>query len=474
MSAKRDLIKLETAQLAALFTEFTGYYRQDELVSSLKPSQPYRLMTTNPTLILGGGFTGLFTALHLSHQNYSQPLTLIEPQARFSFKPLLYEFLSDEMSANQVWPRYEELLHGSDVRLMQDRVQAIDLQQQQVQLASGSRCNYSYLVLALGSVASYLGLEGVEENTFPFNTGADVADLKQHLQNCLQQASQSSDPQQRQTLLTVAIIGAGPTGVELAATLADLLPNWYAQLDSDPQEIRVVLLNRGPEILKGDINRHCRQTAQTTLKQRSVPVEVITDAEVSAVSPQRVEFEREGKPEAIPAATVVWTAGKATHPLVKTLPIAEEHRDKRGWLRVEPTLQLPDFPEVFAGGDCAVVDPDNPLPPTAQVAYQQGKAIAQNLQAASQGEVPQPAEVRLRGSLMKLGLGESVANLFDRFEVTGKVGHTIREATYLELLPAPVHNFKATTEWLIEEIFHQHHNPVHFAGAIAEEATQAG
>jgi len=431
-------------------------------------------MTTNPTLILGGGFTGLFTALHLRHQNYLQPLTLVEPQQRFTFKPLLYEFLSGEMNANQVWPCYDELLHGSDIRFLQDTVQAIDLQQHQVELASGLRCNYSYLVLALGSVTSYFGLEGAQENTFVFNTGADAAELKSHLQNCLQQARQRPDSQQRQTLLTVVIIGAGPTGVELAATLADLLPNWYAQLDGDPQEIRVLLLNRGPEILKGDINRHCRQTAQNTLKQRGVPVEVITDAEVSAVRPERVEFERDGKMEAIQAATVVWAAGKATHPLVKSLPITEEQRDKRGRLRVEPTLQLPDFPEVFAGGDCAVVDPENPLPLTAQVAYQQGGAIARNLKAITQGNDPTPAEVRMRGSLMKLGLGESVANLFDRFEVTGKIGHTIREATYLELLPTPVHNFKATTEWLIEEIFHQHHNPVRFAGAIAEEAAQVG
>ncbi len=410
-------------------------------------------MTTNSTLILGGGFTGLFTALNLRHQNYLQPLTLIDPQERFTFKPLLYEFLSGEMNAGQVWPCYEELLHGSDVRFLQDTVQAIDLQQRQVELASGVSCDYSYLVLALGSATSYFGLEGAQENTFAFNTGGDAAALERHLRACLHQACQSRDPQQRQTLLTVVIIGAGPTGVELAATLADLLPNWYAQLDGDPQEICVVLLNRGPEILKGDINRRCRQTAQNALKQRSVPVEVITDAEVSAVQPERVEFERHGKTEVIQAATVVWTAGKATHPLVKTLPISEENRDKRGRLRVEPTLQLTDFPEVFAGGDCAVVDPENPLPPTAQVAYQQGGAIARNLEAVSQGKVPQPAEVKLRGSLMKLGLGESVANLFDRFEVTGKVGHTIREATYLELLPTPIHNFKTTTEWLIERFF---------------------
>lgn len=420
--------------------------------------------SADPTVILGGGFTGLFTALHLRHQQYFQPLILIDPQERFTFKPLLYEFLSGELRADQVWPRYQELLQGSDVTFVQDAAQAIDLPQRQIELASGSCYTYGHLILALGSTTSYFGLEGAEENSFQFNTGEDAVTLARHLQHCLQQASQMP-PQQRQALLTTAIVGAGPAGVELAATLADLLPNWYADLGGDPQEIRVVLLNRGPEILKGDINRHCRQTAEHALEKRTVAVELVTEAEVIAIHPKQLEFKRQDQAESVQAGTVVWTAGKATHPLIKSLAVPAAHRDQRGRLKVSPTLQLPDFLEVFAGGDCAVVDDQNPLPPTAQVAYQQGAAIARNLRAISVGHRPSSAEVKLRGSLMKLGLGESTANLFDRFELKGKVGHTIREATYLELLPTPIHNFKATTEWLVDEVFHRFSSPVGLAVA---------
>nr|MDJ0904199.1 NAD(P)/FAD-dependent oxidoreductase [Xenococcus sp. MO_188.B8] len=92
----------------------------------------------------------------------------------------------------------------------------------------------------------------------------------------------------------------------------------------------------------------------------------------------------------------------------------------------------------------------------AQVAYQQGKAIAHNLIAKVNGHPLKPANVRLRGSMMKLGIDESVANIFDRIEVSGEVGHLIREATYLELLPCPIHDFKVTTTWIIDEIFHRH------------------
>jgi NADH dehydrogenase len=416
---------------------------------------------TQPILILGGGFTGLFTALHLSHLHLGRspkrralPAVLIDQQWSFIFKPLLYEFLSGEMNVELVWPRYDKLLHNSGVKFVRDTVQVIDLEQRRVELASGLNYTYGHLVLALGSITGYLGIEGAQEHSFPFRTGEDAIALGSHLRDCLQRASQTEDPQPRRSLLTVAILGAGPSGVELAATLADLLPDWYAQLGSDIQDLRIVVIQRGSEVLKGAASDRLRHTAQTALQSRPVPVELLLEAQVSAVHANEVEFKRHNQIEVLPAATIIWTAGTATHPLIQALPIPEEHRDKRGRLQVTPTLQLPDFPEVFAGGDCAVC-PQNPLPATAQVAYQQAAGIAHNLKAISDGGSPSPAHVRLRGTLIKLGLEESAAEIFDRFEVKGKLGHLIRKATYVEMLPTPVHNFKATAEWLTDEIFHR-------------------
>ena len=408
---------------------------------------------THPVLILGGGFTGLFTALHLSHHRCSLPAVLIDQEWSFIFKPLLYEFLSGEMNVDLIWPRYDYLLRNSGVAFVRDTIQEIDLQQRQVRLNSGLRYTYSYLVLALGSTTGYFNIAGAKENTLPFRTAEEAIALGRHLRDCLQRASQTEDIQQRRTLLTVAVLGAGRSGIELAATLADLLPEWYAPLGGDVAEIRIVVMQRGKEILKGDADE-LRRTATNALQHRQVPVEAILESEVSAVHPQRVEFQRHNQTEELSAATVIWTTGTANNPLIEALPIPAENRDKKGRLKVTPTLQLPDFPEVFAGGDCAV-DVEHPLPATAQVAYQQGAAIAQNLQAISQGRSPSPAQVRLRGTLMKLGLDESAAEIFDRFEVKGKLGHLIRQATYIELLPKPVHNFKATAEWLTDEVFRQ-------------------
>ena len=145
----------------------------------------------------------------------------------------------------------------------------------------------------------------------------------------------------------------------------------------------------------------------------------------------------------------------STNPLIKDLIISKNKRDDHGRPYVTPTLQLLDFPEVFAGGDCAAIQ-DNSLPPTAQVAYQQGIAIAHNLTALVFGRQLLPAQVNIRGTLLKLGISNSAANLFEQFNVTGEVGHLIRQGTYLELLPTPARNLKITAQWLQDEVFHHY------------------
>ncbi|XGV97650.1 MAG: NAD(P)/FAD-dependent oxidoreductase [Leptolyngbya sp. BL-A-14] len=405
------------------------------------------------TVIVGGGFTGLFTALYLSHQHYVGQVVLIDQSERFVFKPLLFELLNGQMAVDQVCPTYQELLQDSGTAFVQDTVQAIDLSERRVALASGSYYRYNNLVLALGSITGYFGTPGAAENSLAFRSGQEAIALRHQLRQSLQRASQTDDAQIRQKLLTIAIIGAGPTGVELAATLADGLPAWYATFGGNPQEIRIVLINRGLQILSGDANEGLRETALQALQQRRVPVELLTGAPVTALKPGRVEYTHDGKPVALDAETIVWTAGTATHPLVKNLAIPPEHRDKHGRPFIVPTLHLVGYPEVFAGGDC--VTHQKPEPALAQVAYQQAKAIAHNLIQVSAGEVPRVGHVLLRGTLMKLGNEEAAADIFNRYEITGRLGHAIRHLTYLEMLPAPVHDLKVTTEWLSDEVFHR-------------------
>jgi NADH dehydrogenase FAD-containing subunit len=410
---------------------------------------------SHPTVILGGGFAGLFTALHLSHQNYLRPIILIEQRDRFSFKPLLYELLSEELHSEQVYPRYKELLAGSRVTFVQDMVTSINLHECKVTVASGKVFDYNNLVLALGGKTTYFKTPGAEEHAMPFTNGAEAIALRKHLRHRLHLAIQTQDPERRRQLLTVAIIGAGPAGIELACTLADLLPIWYDDLGGDASEIRVVLVNRSREILKGDVNSSLRCLAQRALKRRVIPVDFLFDLAVTKIQADGIEYQQQDKTKFLHAGTIAWTAGTAPNPLLLGLPISEKRRDKRGRLIVTPTLQLPDFPEVFVAGDCAA-DSDNPQPPTAQVAYQQGIAIARNLQYLQEKKPTVPVQVHLRGTLMKLGLNEGVANLFNKVQIKGQPGHFLREATYLELLPTPGRNLQVTREWLTDKLFHRH------------------
>lgn len=409
-------------------------------------------VSLKPIVIVGGGFTGLFTALHLRHQKCSRPVILIEREWRFMFTPLLYELLTSEVKLDLVWPRYDELLAGSDVMFVRDLVISIDLKQRQVTLDSGLCYDYEYLVLGLGSAAGHFDTPGAKENTFTFRQGEDVFKLGSHLRDCLQRATQESDPEQKQKLLTIGIIGAGPVGVELAATLADLLPIWYEALKGDPNELEIAIIQRGGEILKGDTNELSRPVAEKSLQQRTAAVKLILNASVTAVGEDWIEYQQEGQTKKLETATVAWTAGTVTHPLIKQLAVSEQNRDHREKLIVTSTCQLPEYPEVFAGGDCAI-NPEDPQPALAQVAYQQAKGIATNIKALCEDKEVQPAKISLRGTLLKLGMGESVAEIYNRLEVKGKPGHLIRQATYLEMLPTPLRNFKATAEWLTEGIF---------------------
>ncbi|GFE71414.1 type 2 NADH dehydrogenase [Chroococcus sp. FPU101] len=373
---------------------------------------------------------------------------------------MLYEFLTGELPEDTVCPTYQELLTGSDITFEQDRVVGIDLKQKRIDLASGKNYTFSHLVLAVGSNQGYLGTTGAEEHAYPFRSREDVLGLKQQIQICLLKASQTTDEQKRRSLLTFAIVGAGPTGVEMAATLADLLPNWYAKQGGDIHEIRIVLLNHGKEILQGDVNASLKEIALHSFHTRTIPVELRMGVSVKAVSADQLEFQPVDSStlETLSTHTTIWTAGTTVNPLLKSLAaqIPADHLDKHGLPLVTPTLQLLDFPSVFAAGDCADVQ-EHRQPALAQVAYQQGAAIAHNIIALHKGKPLQPAHVSLRGTLMKLGLGNGVANLFDKMQIGGKPGDLIRSATYLEMLPTPLHNFKATKEWIQEETFHRYH-----------------
>lgn len=414
------------------------------------------------TVIVGGGFVGLFTALHLRHHKHQGQVVLVEPQTNFVFKPMLYELLTEELPESIICPSYEKLLVNSDVEQIRQRVTAIDLKAKQLTLESGESQEYDNLVLAVGSVQGYLRTEGAQENALAFRSKEEAIALREHLKSCLQRALTTEDQAEKKALLTMAIVGAGPAGVEMAATLADLLPSWYVPMGGNIHELTIHLVNHATSILAGDANSSLKRCALEQLQQRTIPVNLKLGVGVKIVSKTALQFVETGEDElqTLATHTTIWTAGTAVNPLIKNLAeqLPPEDLDRHGQPLVNSSLQLPSFPEVFAAGDCVTVK-DNPKPALAQIAYQQGAAIAKNLIALQTGKPLVSPDPQLRGTLMKLGLGNGVANLFDRVRIEGKAGDLLRNATYLELLPTPLHNFKATSQWLREETIDRFHRP---------------
>lgn len=405
-------------------------------------------------LVLGGGFVGLFAALSLRELECPLPIRLVDRNAHFVFKPLLYELLAEEVDLEQICPKYEDLLADKDISFVQADVESLDLLERQVQFATGGTPDsFQYLVLALGDQDSRDQVSGAAEHTFSFRSAQDVLRVREHLESMLQEALQTSDRAARTALLTVAIIGAGPEGVELAATLADLLPAWYEALGGDTAEIHLCLLHRGLEILP-TIDRQLRTKALTALDNRRIAVDVQLDAVVDNVSPSSIHYTQQQQDRELSAATMLWAAGSKTHALIQQLSIDQTYKDERQRPYLTSALQLIQFPEVFAGGDCAV-NVHTPQSATAQIAYQHGRAIAENIMCLIADQPLVPCDVTQQGTFLKVGQQKSLVDVFDTVMLSGKVGHLARRAVYLSLVPQPGKPLELHTQWIADEMLSQ-------------------
>ncbi|MGK7908108.1 MAG: NAD(P)/FAD-dependent oxidoreductase [Synechococcus sp.] len=384
--------------------------------------------------ILGGGFGGLYTALELAEKTWIEPpeITLVDRDRRFLFTPLLYELVTGEMEAWEIAPTFQSLLEDTSVHFVQGDVADIHVEDRTVLLGNGERLDYDYLVLGLGGDTLYAGVPGAEEYGLPFRELVDAEQLKSELAGW----------ELRQNHLTIAIAGAGASGVELACKLSDYL--------GDLADVR--LIDRGNEILPS-FQPQSRAAAEKALRERGVKVQLNTS--VLEVGKDFIRLQTGGQEETLAVDRVLWTAGTTVNPVVKKLPLSTSERDR---VMVSPTLQTLDRPEIFALGDIAEgVDANGQtIPITAQAAFQQASYCAWNIWALAvfDGKTARPLlEFRYLPLGEMLSLGTDSASLSGLgLALDGPLGYLARRMVYLLRLPTIDHQLKVGWNWVTKPL----------------------
>ncbi len=390
-------------------------------------------------VIVGGGFGGLFTALDLAGV---ADVTLISEEDHFLFTPMLYEYLSGEVEAWHIAPNQKELL-DDNINFIRDQVTDVDLEARRVSLKTRGQLSFDVLVLGVGGVSNFAGVEGAEENAIPFRKIADADVLRRRMVDALDHIPPELPPQDTQRALTFAVVGAGASGVELATKMADLLRDAFKRraLRGEP---RVLVIEMGDQVVPG-MGDEIRELVEEALLESHVEVHTLT--RVVRVGEKTLTFEHDGQQTEIETAAVAWTGGVRVNPLIEGLDV---EKNRRGLIRVRPTLQLTEHEYVFALGDIAFFEDASPtLAGTAQLALQQAGLLAKNIKAFLTGGDLQTKHFEELGEAVSLGT-ERAAVLAGGKVFGGALARQARFALYTSRLPTWHHRLRVGASWFFE------------------------
>jgi NADH dehydrogenase len=407
--------------------------------------QPKRIV------ILGGGFAGLYAALEFEKALARDPdieVTLVNRENFFLFTPMLHEVAASDLDMTHIVNPIRKFFRR--VKFFEGEVEAIDLPGKKVVASHGNshhhhELSYDHLVLGLGSITNFFNLPGLAERALTMKSLGDAIHLRNRLIQNLEEADFECFPEEREPLLTFVVAGGGFAGVETIASINDFIREaveFYPHLTD--QNLRMVLVHPGNVILP-ELGEKLGAYAQRKLAERKVEIRVNT--RVTGVTDEGVTL---SDGTLVKTCTLVWTAGTSAHPLIQTLPC----RNERGRLKVDTTMEVPDWPGVWALGDCASV-PDRqgkPYPPTAQHALRQGRVVAQNVIADIYGGKKQPFVFSTLGQLAAIGRRTGVANVFG-FNFSGFFAWWLWRTIYLSKLPRFEKKVRVALDWTLDLLF---------------------
>lgn len=368
------------------------------------------IKNTPHVVVIGAGFGGLLAARTLARSPVR--ITVIDRSNFHTFQPLLYQVATAGLSPGEIAAPVRWILRGrSNVQVLMDEVQDFDLSGRMVKLRDGE-IPYDYLVVAAGASHAYFGHDEWEPFAPGLKTIEDALEMRRRVLLAFELAEKEAASRHEHRQLNFVVVGGGPTGVELAGTLAEIarqvMANEFQSID--PKRTSVVLLEGGPRILPAypeDLSR----SAEHQLKH--LGVEVHTSALVTKVEPGAVHIGQ----TRLPAVVVLWAAGVAASPLGRKLSAPT---DRAGRVLVNPDLSLPGHPEVFVIGDLAALKDKHGrwLPGLAPVAMQQGKATAHNIGRDLRGDPRKNFRYFDKGNLATIGRAAAVAQ-FGKIHISG-------------------------------------------------------
>ncbi len=408
--------------------------------------------TQHRILILGGGFAGICAAQRLERfvaRNPGVEVTLVNRDNYFLFTPMLHEVAGGDLEPQNIVNPIRKMLHR--VRFFCGEVHAVDLERHCVNVSHGTDVHphelpYDQLVLALGSTTNFFGLPGVEQRAFTMKSLDDAIRLRDHIIAQLDEADFDCAAAQRDQFLTFLVAGGGFAGVETAGSINDFIHEslrFYPNLTAEM--IRVVLVSSGPIILP-ELRERLGRFAQKKLAQRHI--EIMINAQVRGASDECVELS-DGR--RITCNTLIWTAGTSPHPLIAALPCKKE----RGRIVVNDDLELPEWPGVFAVGDCASIlehRTQKPHPPTAQHAVREGRVLAHNLGTTLSRQPRRAFRFSTLGQLATIGRRTGVANILG-MNFSGFIAWWLWRTIYLMKLPRLEKKVRVALEWTLDLFF---------------------
>jgi NADH:ubiquinone reductase (H+-translocating) len=403
-------------------------------------------------LILGGGFGGVYTALTLEKllaRELDQglvELALISRDNYIVFQPMLPEVISGSIGILDTITPIRRLCPRTN--LYTRTIESVDLKRRRVTAAAGFgsqqlHLEYDHLVIALGNVTSFGAAPGLAEHALPFKYLGDALVLRNHAIHVLEEADIERDPEARRSLLSFVVAGGGFSGVEAVAELNDFVRAAAKSFRNiRPEEIQVTLLHAG-ELILPELPRSLASFAQRLLRKRGVQIRL--DTRLGGATGEAALL---ASGERIPTRTLVSTVPSGPNPLVAMLPCKKD----RGRVVTGPNLELPEYPGVWAVGDCALIldgRTGQPSPPTAQHATREAHCLADNIAARLRGRPERTFSFKALGKMGALGHRSAVAEIFG-VKLSGFAAWWLWRTIYLMKLPGLDRKIRVAVDWTLD------------------------